>query len=29
MQVVKNITLSRTGNVLIGNTPAATYDFYN
>ncbi|MBF1995135.1 inverse autotransporter beta domain-containing protein [Serratia symbiotica] len=29
MPVVKNITLSRTGNVLIGSTLAATYDFYN
>ncbi|NIG87403.1 MAG: hypothetical protein G5703_02225 [Serratia symbiotica] len=29
MPMVKNITLSRTGNVLIGSTLAATYDFYN
>lgn len=29
MPVVKNITFSRTGNVLIGSTLAATYDFYS
>lgn len=29
MPMVKNITFSRTGNVLIGSTLAATYDFYS